>query len=93
MNRYYPDGSFVIVVSYLDLARDPLPGEKVVCQRRDKTGQVEATIKEYVLQDGRHYLWPRSDHPDHQAPILLEAVPEDEELRITARVTGKYAPE
>jgi repressor LexA len=93
MNRLYPQGTYVIVVSLLEVGRDPEPGERVVCQRRNRTGQVEATIKEYVVSEGRRYLWPRSFHPDHQTPIPLEPSPENEEVRVTALVTGSYRPE
>lgn len=73
MNRLYPEGTILICVCYADLGRGPEAGEKVIClQRSRKTGAFEATVKEYQIDaEGRHVLWPRSDHPDFQQPIIL----------------------
>jgi transcriptional regulator with XRE-family HTH domain len=69
VNELYPDGTFVIVASAADT--DVRPGDKVVVYSRQ--GELrEATIKELRVEpDGRIALWPRSSHPDHQAPIYL----------------------
>lgn len=92
MNKLYPDGSFVVAVPYIELQMDPAPGDKVICQRTRADGLIEATIKEYAINDGRRFLWPRSDHPDHQAPIPLD--PDgSEEITITGKVVGSYKPE
>lgn len=77
MDRVFPDGTIIIVASYIDIGRDPLPGERVICVRKDlATGEFEATVKEYAQGlDGQHMLWPRSTDPDHQAPIYLPKTP------------------
>lgn len=73
MDRLYPEGTIVLAVKFGDLARTPKPGERVVVLRRDRrTGDYEATLKEYDLDDkGRHILWPRSNDPEFQSPIIL----------------------
>lgn len=72
MDRLYPEGTIVVCVSYGDIGRGPKPGERVICLRRGSTGDYEATIKEYQLDDrGRHVLWPRSSDPEFQQPIIL----------------------
>lgn len=72
MNRLYPEGTTLICVRFYDIARPPQPGDKVICLRRDRYGEFEATVKEYQRDDqGRHILWPRSDDPEHQTPIIL----------------------
>lgn len=72
MDKLYPDGTVLICVKLIDLGRDPVPGEKVICQRRDLAGLMEATVKELVAEkDGSFWLWPRSNHPAHQQPIPL----------------------
>jgi hypothetical protein len=73
MNRLYPEGTIVLVIRFGDLGRDPAPGERVVVVRRDrKTGEFEATLKEYDRDaQGRHILWPRSADPEFQSPIVL----------------------
>lgn len=72
MNRLYPERTILICVRFYDIAREPQPGDKVICLRRDRYGEFEATVKEYQRDEqGRHILWPRSDDPEHQAPIIL----------------------
>ena len=71
MDRLYPEGTIVVCIRFGDIAREPMPGEKVVCLRRARTGEYEATIKEYQFDRGRHVLWPRSLDPEFQQPIIL----------------------
>lgn len=77
MNRVYPENTIAICAKYLDLGRAPLPGDRVVCIRRDPASEdFEATIKEYQPGlDGQHMLWPRSNDKAHQAPIMLPGPP------------------
>lgn len=95
MNRLYAEGTILICVEITLLERPPLPGEKVIVQRRDRNGQIEATVKELALAaDGKLWLWPRSDDPAHQSPIPM---PEEEDgedsVRVTALVVGSYRRE
>lgn len=70
MNKVYPDGSIVYVAPIHELPGAPKSGQMVAVQRRDSHGLYEATLKEYVIDnDGKKWLWPRSDSPLHQAPI------------------------
>lgn len=72
MDRIYPEGTIIVCVRFADLARSPEPGERVICLRRSRTGEYEATVKEYDLDaQGRHVLWPRSSQPEYQTPIVL----------------------
>lgn len=73
MNRIYPDGTTLVCVPLIDFYRELRSGDKVVVERYD--GDVaEATVKELHQDDeGRLWLWPRSDHPEHQAPIPAPA--------------------
>ncbi len=99
MNAVYPVGSIVVCVFLMHLSREPRSGERVVVERR-RRGFVEATVKEYVVEDGSPMLYPRSDHPQHQEPIALqtghqdgENENQDEQTRITALVIGSFRPE
>lgn len=94
MNEVYPPGSVIVVISFIDLGRDPRHGERVVALRL-RPGEFEATVKEFRIDsDGKARLWPRSTHPDFQAPILAEDVDDPEEgLRIAYLVIGSYRPE
>ena len=86
MNRLYPDGSVILCVLFDELGREPRSGERVVVERVNRAGQFETTVKEFVVEgDGRRWLWPRSDHPDHQQPIPLDNAP-----RTTARRRIKF---
>lgn len=91
MNRVMPEGTVLICAKLLDLGENPVPGDYVICRRLQPSGLVEATVKQYeVDRDGRHWLWPRSDHPAHQAPIPLPAAAEgsfaDEDVIVDAVV-------
>ncbi|YBV97095.1 helix-turn-helix domain-containing protein [Phyllobacteriaceae bacterium JZ32] len=70
MNKYYPDGTLVFVEPTISTGKRPKSGQHVLVQRRNKNGLYEATLKEYVVnEDGTRWLWPRSHHPEHQAPV------------------------
>ena len=70
MNRIFPDGAIVFVAPLSGTGLSPQSGKTVLVSRRNSDGLYEATIKEYVVDgDGRKWLWPRSNDPQHQAPI------------------------
>lgn len=93
MDELYPHGSLVICVKLLDLGRQPRSGERVVVHRSQPNGLVEASVKEYRIdRDGQPRLWPRSSHPDFQAPITLQPEP-GETMVITHLVVGSYRSE
>ncbi len=71
MNAVYPDRATLICVRFSDLGRAPRSGDRVICQRVNRNGMIEATVKELVIANGVAWLWPRSDHPAHQTPIRL----------------------
>lgn len=90
VNELYPDGSYVIVISAADT--DVRPGDKVVVFRR-QSGLCESTIKEVRVDDaGRVVLFPRSTHPEHQAPIYLDLADQDSP-EIAYVVIGSYKAE
>lgn len=75
MDRLYPEGTIVMAVRFGDIARGPKAGERVVVLRRSQeTGEYEATLKEYQVDErGRHILWPRSTDPEFQSPFILSS--------------------
>lgn len=91
MNLEYRDGSIVIWVELHDF-RDPKTGDHVIAYARKKDDGIEATVKEYrVDDDGRHWLWPRSDRPEFQTPICMESLPDDiASVEIRGVVIGDY---
>ena len=91
MNQVFEDGDHVICVKFLDIERGPRSGEYVVLHRQDKRGLFEATIKQYMAgEDGTAWLWPRSDSPSFQQPIMVDAEDEDAAPVIHALVIGSY---
>jgi len=89
MNERYPDGTYLICLPIIEFD-EIKDGAGVIVHRSNAEGLWEATVKEYRLKDGKAYLWPRSDHPDHQNPLLYE---NGESVEITAIVVGTYRPE
>lgn len=98
MNRHYPEGTILDCVSLYDLRQPLVSGQRVIVERRRADGLREATCKEYVIdRDGKAWLWPRSDHPEHQQPLPYhpESDPKNgvDLIEITALVVGSYRPE
>lgn len=89
MNRYYPDGSTVVVIPTVESG--VMEGDHVVVRRR-RGGLVETTIKEVVVEKDRSLsLWPRSTDPAFQIPLRLEQARDaDEGAEIIGVVVAKY---
>ncbi|GAB4368202.1 MAG: hypothetical protein Kow00114_27340 [Kiloniellaceae bacterium] len=97
MNLVYPEGSILVCVAFLHLGRDPQSGERVVVEHR-RGSFVEATVKEFVVENGRARLYARSDHPRYAGAVELPAEGEpgehqDDEIRVTALVVASIRPE
>ncbi len=103
MNQRYPDGTILVCAPLHDLRRDLKSGDRVIVERRNRDGLVEATVKELIIDDdNRAWLWPRSDHPQHQQPVNIPWPPDPaqhdddqgiEEITVFAVVIGAYHPE
>ncbi len=97
MNQVYPDGTILVCVPFHDYDHGLEDGDHVIVQRW-QSGQVEATVKELRHgPEGAVWLWPRSDHPEHQAPIALPHNGQDhpeydgtDEIRVVAVVVADY---
>lgn len=92
MNRIFPERSIVLCARFPDLGRDPEPDDYVVVLR-NREGLVEATVKQLERsRDGRLWLSPRSDDPEHQTPWPLPAPTEARRqgLEVYARVMADY---
>ena len=69
-DQLYPEGSVVFVVNTEEAGISLKSNDIVICHRVDATGDVERTIKEFVIgDDATGWLWPRSSNPKHQQPI------------------------
>lgn len=86
MNQRYQEGTALVFTSQIETAGDIIPGKRYIieCERAD--GLREATVKTVVKgPDGRLWLTPESDDPEHQAPIPLDGNDGDI-VRIVGRV-------
>jgi transcriptional regulator with XRE-family HTH domain len=86
MDIFYPENSILVCVRLLDLERDLRDGDHVIAYRKDGDAY-EATCKELRKAGDSFWLWPRSNHPQHQAPIPLS---DSDDIEIHAVVIGAY---
>lgn len=92
MDEVYPEGAVLRCVP-IDEYPDPLTtGIRVIVERRRRSGEVEATVKEYVKDGHREWLMARSRNPAHRAPIYLDSG-DPEEVKVLAVVVGYYKDE
>lgn len=76
-----PEGTMLICLDFHDFLnlRDVQTGDMVIAHREGAAG-IEATVKQLeIRKDGSHWLWPRSDNPEHQTPIRVPPASEWEE--------------
>jgi phage repressor protein C with HTH and peptisase S24 domain len=92
MNLEYPEGSVVIWVDMLQFrpARD---GDHVIVFAYALDDTIEATVKELRIAEGKHWLWPRSTDPAHQAPVDMDNPGEQiKSIEVKGIVIGGYKP-
>ena len=93
MDKRYPAGSLVFVANAIHSGLKIKNGTRVLVSRRNADGLHEATLKRYVVNDdGSKWLWPESNDPLHQAPVLYGGK-NSEEVTITAIVVASTIPE
>ncbi|QQN73928.1 LexA family transcriptional regulator [Croceicoccus sp. YJ47] len=91
MNKEFKEGSIVIWVKMLDF-RPPRDGDHVVVYSHAHDDTIEATLKQYRVDgEGGKWLWPQSDHPDHQMPLNTNNPPENiRSIEVVGIVIGDY---
>lgn len=89
MNLYYPEGRYLIVAPAVIAGLRQ--GDHVIVQRA-KAGLVETTCKELVIgEEGIAELWPRSNDPAFQEPIIMAGTDGDQDAPIiTGVVVADY---
>lgn len=91
VNKRIPDGAFAICAKF-----DSYPGGaqhgQLVHVVRERSGLHEHTIKEIRFGREGAELWPVSNDPKHQKPVLLSSGDEGEIVRIHGVVIGIYQP-
>lgn len=88
INRRAKDGAFAICVEW----HGPLATGDVVVFERRRNGFFQSTIKVVKLRDTSVELWPDSDSPAHQDPIIVsqKELREEEEVAVVAKVIGYF---
>lgn len=87
LNRVAEPGSILICLDAVKSRVDIQDRDLVIVERSRFAGQmIERTGKRVrKVRDGFE-LWPDSDDPAHQEPMLLKAEPDGDEIRIVAKV-------
>lgn len=71
INRFAPDNHRLRVLDIKKTGREPQDGEFViVCRSRDGGQTIETTAKQYVIRNNHVELWPDSDDPRWQEPLI-----------------------
>lgn len=96
MDDAYEPGTVLDCLSIFDGEATPVSGDHVIVQRIRPDGLRELTVKEYLVEDGRYFLVPRSSRPEFQARIEIGSpsreVQNDETTEVIAFVVGSYPP-
>jgi SOS-response transcriptional repressor LexA len=89
INKRMKDGGFAICVEW----HGPVASGDVVVFERRRNGFFQATIKVAKIKNGAVELWPDSDHPAHQEPIVVSAkqLEDGEEVAVVGKVIGFYS--
>ncbi|WP_411340341.1 LexA family transcriptional regulator [Sphingopyxis sp. J-6] len=93
MSEKYPSGTFLDCVAFYANIQIQ-SGRRVIVQRRNLSGEIEVTVKEYRIDDdGIEWLVPRSHNPSFQAFRVDQPGDDIEEVQIVGVVIGAYLPE
>jgi SOS-response transcriptional repressor LexA len=97
MDLAYEPGTVLDCVSIFgDHAVIPQTGDHVIVERVRPDGLRELTVKEYLEEDGRYFLLPRSSRPEFQQRIEIGEPDHDydgdDRVQVIAFVVGSYPP-
>jgi SOS-response transcriptional repressor LexA len=73
MNLKFPEGTILVCVPASEYGQAIKSKDYVIMLRRNGSGQVEATVKRYLIEGKKHYLCPQSDDPHFQERFELPA--------------------
>ncbi|MFG1334010.1 hypothetical protein V5F41_22500 [Xanthobacter autotrophicus] len=91
INRYAREGEILRCVDLHRSDMDFHDGDLVIV-RRKRLDLIETTAKRVRFSGGKLELWPESDDPHWQTPVVLAGGNEDDVIEVTAVVIFKYAP-
>ncbi|MGN6290424.1 MAG: LexA family protein [Sphingopyxis terrae] len=93
MNMRYPAGTLLECIAFYSNV-EISSGKRVIVQRRRYNGDIEVTVKEYMIDDqGVEWLVPRSYNPSFQQFRVDDPGDDIEEVQIIGIVVGAYIGE
>lgn len=96
MDLFYEPGTVLDCISIFKNAPPPESGDHVIAESRRPDGLRELTVKEYLIENGVHYLVPRSSKKEHQQRIRVGRPDVDEptglEVLVVGYVVADYPP-
>lgn len=98
MNKRFAPGTLIECVHPAQFNGEFKSGLYVVAERKDNFGQYESTCKQLeILEDGTHWLWPRSSDPEWQQPYKIPSADEwngdpEAEVRVIGVVVFVHGP-
>lgn len=87
LNRIAADGTRLVCLDLIKSQQDIQENDLVIIERTRFSGQMrQITAKRVRASKQGFELWPESDDPAHQDPILLNEARDDETLRVWGKV-------
>ena len=93
MNVVYAENKLPVCRKYDEVNEFPPISKRVIVQRRNATGQIEATVKELELIDGQPWLVPKSTNPIYEGVKFQSTGDGDDDTQIVGVVVGSYLRE
>lgn len=96
MDLLFEPDSVLDCVSIFDTDTPPESGDVVIVERIRPDGLRELTVKEYLVEGGKHYVVPRSTQPEFAERIEVGRPdvdhPNDGKVQVIAFVLAHYPP-
>lgn len=95
MDDFYDPGTVLDCVSIFKNGVQPQSGDHVIVEQIKAGGLRELTVKEYLEEDGRYWLVPRSSKPEFKPieyPGPDEEHSDESEIHVIAFVLADYPP-
>lgn len=92
INRFAQDGDAIRCVDILKAGIEIVENDLVIVSRTRATALRETTAKRVRKREGKFELWPESDDPRWQEPLIVlqGGADQHDETRIMAKVLWKY---
>lgn len=87
LNKIARPGDVLICLDLIDTGISIQDGDLVITEMRKHDGEfVDRSAKRVRKTKSGYELWPESDHPDHQTPIVTDDMLEGVDLVVSAKV-------